>query len=40
MLSPFVGLTTGGRGEFLSCESGRIAENTSCLICYAVSLDE
>jgi hypothetical protein len=27
MLSPFVGLKTGGKEEFLSCESGRIAEN-------------
>ena len=40
MLSPFAGLTAGGRGEFLSCESGRITENTSCQVCYAVSVGE
>jgi hypothetical protein len=34
-------LKTLGTGESISCESGRIfAENTSCLGCYAVSLDE
>lgn len=35
MPSPFAGLTIDGRGEFLSCESGKIvAESTSCLVCY------